>query len=922
MPPERIRLDFSTVTGLPLLQCYSLSRDGQSLSVGPGGKRPLRTNFKGAKILVLLLVRLARWRGVLETQRPEVIPLIDGLAKTEGSALPSDAVAFGVCLHQIKKTQWLRDMLAFAGDSNEEEAKERFHRWFHLENATGRNKSGDIARIGIYKRVLPPEAVRVFLDDVELNGVALDVLERRLAGMEPLQGSWPPALNANALRMLGYMPSVAPSVRDREEDLKNIDQRYDEGKCRVVVLVGGAGEGKTTLAIEWLRARVGSGSLRQRLVFTWSFYQQGYKGPSGQLLTAFWAQLAEALGVVLSDRMLDTEKAALLWNAMQSTPTLLWLDGLEVMLREQCRQPGSIHDAALAELIQLAVMHPESHESFIFCASREHLRGQLRSAHPEVQHVILSRVRVSAPALGDLTSQSRHSALELSLGAWSAACFGGADAPTLRSLVRAKLDALSEDRLRAIMLAPCLFDRPAEWEHVHWLLTSTPPLPGLYVPTETMSDDAWSEAVDELVMSGLLRVNAASALELHPLVIECMAEDLRASSPKTWSTAQARLRDYFAAIPASDTPDTLEALEPLFRAVWHGCKAGEYQKTFETIGLPRISRGTSAYIVTEFHAHTASVASLELLCPDHQTFPTGCDLSDEGRLFALVGIGYSLHDLDRFEEAYRTMRVAWSRITSSHKIDWVGPASMTLLRLQYIFGELEASRPVMKRLLKAFLTAPISGKSFGVPPSFVAQALGWTGTVCCRTLWALGHRRRARFFLWLICSKTRSVIGKPEMILLPMGSRVWHALLLLDMSEWQACAKAEAAGELDELDIRARLTGMSDWVRGRIRSEHARTLKPGGQRDTLVEQAVMLMQAALKEVQGHYCWLEASMHLDLARHHVHFGDPVASKRHQSACLSIADEHGFKLLRADALNLILENTDAGIGGAERGHKLET
>jgi hypothetical protein len=901
MPSERIRLDFASFSDVPQLHRYGLSMGRQTLSVGPGGERPLRSTFKGANILLLLLVRLARWRGVREDLRPEVIPVIEGLAKASAAALMSDAVAFGTCLHQIHKTHWLRDMLAFSTDGEEDakEAKERFHRWFHLENATGRNKTGDMARIGIYKQALPPEAVRVFLDEVEISGVALDALERRLAGMKPLQGSWPPLLSATGVRLLGYLPSVAPSVREREADLLLLDRRYDEAACRMTVLVSAPGEGKSTLAIEWLRTRMGVGSLRQQLVYTWSFYQQSYRGETGQLLTAFWRGLAEALGVTLDDRMLDTEKAARLWEAMLLTPTLLWLDGMEVMLREQCRQPGGIHDAALAELVNLVVMHPEPHDCFILMASREHLRGHLRSAHPEVQHVLLSRVKAPVPVLGALPSQVGPSALELSLGAWSDQGEAPKDAATLRPLLRAKLGALAAENHRAILLAACLFDRPPEWEHVHALLTSTSPLPGLHVPEETMPDDAWSEAVDQLAMSGLLRVNAAGALEMHPLVAESLAEDFKLSSPKTWAAAHARLRDHFAAIPASDTPDTLEEMEPLFRAVWHGCQAGEYQKTYQTIGLPRISRGTSAYVMTDLNAHTAALTSMEQLCPDHVAFPTGCDMDDGGRLFVLVGIGYCLYDLDRFEEAYRPMRVAWSRITKAHGIDWVGPTSMTLLRLQYVFGDLDQSMPVMKRLLKGFMSAPISGKSFGVPPSFVAQALGWTGVVCCRTLWALGHRKRARFFLWVICGKTRSVIAQPKMILLPMASRPWHALLLLDMGDWQTCAQAEAAGELDHLDIRARSTGMDDWVRGRIRSEQARTLKAGKPRDALRQEAVNLIQAALKKVQGHYQWLEASMNLDLARHHQLFGHVEVAEKHRLACLTIAEERGFKLLRADA-----------------------
>ena len=140
------------------------------------------------------------------------------------------------------------------------------------------------------------------------------------------------------------------------------------------------------------------------------------------------------------------------------------------------------------------------------------------------------------------------------------------------------------------------------------------------------------------------------------------------------------------------------------------------------------------------------------------------------------------------------------------------------------------------------------------------------------------------------------------MILLPMASRAWHALLLLEMGDWQTCAKAEAAGELDNLDIRSRSTGMDDWVRGRIRSEQARTLKPGEARQALFQESTNLMLSALSRVQGHYRWLEASLHLDLAKHYFAAGALADAENHREACLGLAQKNGFKLLQAQAAEL--------------------
>jgi hypothetical protein len=59
------------------------------------------------------------------------------------------------------------------------------------------------------------------------------------------------------------------------------------------------------------------------------------------------------------------------------------------------------------------------------------------------------------------------------------------------------------------------------------------------------------------------------------------------------------------------------------------------------------------------------------------------------------------------------------------------------------------------------------------------------------------------------------------------------------------------------------------------------------------------MQIGLARVQGHYRWLEASLHLDLTRHYQAAGDGPLAKKHRQACLTMSGEHGFKLLRTEA-----------------------
>lgn len=908
-PLEHFRLDCQTLPGgevRPVRLTFSCPEG--VVSSGPEGARRCSWNYRGPRLMLLALVRLARWWG--REGDAEMLPLMAGRVAPAG--LLMDVIALGKALHQYKVHSWLRDMIVMDVPESDEAVGERLNRWFYRENATGRSKQGTLAIIGANREHLPPEAVEVWLDGKPATPLELDRIERRLAAIHGLEASWPPFLPCQKPELAGYQPTVAARFIRRDDCMERLGKLYKRENSHVIIICAAGGQGKTTIALEWLREAAASGYLRQGRVFYWPFYLQGYAGCCGQWMHDFWQKLGAALGVTVADNDLPAHRAEAFATAMRKSPTLLFLDGLEVLLRRGCDLPGGIQDAALALLVE-AIAYQDVPGSLVLATSRELLSGRLRASQPAVQHFYLPDLEQSrdqpAPHLPSIALEHSASALEWTLASWEAGAGPLSEEllqlvkqesaeDRLRTLIRRRLSSLTDEVQRAILLGAALFDRPAEWQHLHPLLSAQPPITGLCPQVGPLSDEAWTSALEQVLETGMLRLTAESALEMHPEIRRCLADDFSRSSPRTWFAAQAWLRDYFAAIPTQDAPDTLEKMQPLFRAIWHGVQAGETSHATDQIADARIYRGTSAYLIEELGADAEALTLAEYVCPDHLSFPAGSDLTSNQRVLTQVSIAYVLERMGRLHEAREVSRVLWERVLPKHQIDVVGPAACLVLRFQAIYyGELDGSMSVILRMLRAFLATPLSAQAMRVPPPFIAVAVGWSAVTSARALWEMGKPRRARAVLWAALTKCRSLAGNPQQLLLSASSRVWHALLLLDMGEWETVLRADEAGELRGIDLHSRRTGMDEWVRGAYRRQEAQLMKSGPHRQELAMCAQKHLNQALETAQkGRYRWQEACIQLELTRLHLEaLASSEEAEKHRFQCLAIAEAEGFQLI---------------------------
>src|SRR5262249_26381519 len=141
-----------------------------------------------------------------------------------------------------------------------------------------------------------------------------------------------------------------------------------------------------------------------------------------------------------------------------------------------------------------------------------------------------------------------------------------------------------------------LFDRPATKAALA-ALRARPEIPGLTEPLLDLPEEEWQWSVSLLRDYGLLLPadpQQPGALDAHPLVRVYFQEELGRERHQGWQEGNLRLYEHLKGA-APELPETLEAMEPLYTAVVHGCRAGRQQEALDEVYWRRIQRGSEFY---------------------------------------------------------------------------------------------------------------------------------------------------------------------------------------------------------------------------------------------------------------------------------------------------------------------------------------
>ena len=111
------------------------------------------------------------------------------------------------------------------------------------------------------------------------------------------------------------------------------------------------------------------------------------------------------------------------------------------------------------------------------------------------------------------------------------------------------------------------------------------------------------------------------------------------------------LFEYFQTVPEKHQPDTLAELEPLYRAVLHGCLAGEYKKARKDVYWLRILRGAKQYTLDELGAYSQDLIAISAFFPQGWSQPVSIGLTENDQAWLLQAASFCLMSLGRLAEA-------------------------------------------------------------------------------------------------------------------------------------------------------------------------------------------------------------------------------------------------------------------------------
>ena len=510
---------------------------------------------------------------------------------------------------------------------------------------------------------------------------------------------------ATLAALLAELPGATPRLYGRAADLERIEVRFGGGAPArpggVLLWVAPGGVGKSALTRWWIEHHHWPAGTR---CIGHSFYSQGSQNQTVSA-RAFLLRALAALGDAPEPTTSDHDLGRRLAERAAAAPTLLVLDGLEP-LQQAATDPGlngRLKDQGLAALLEGLGRAPG--QALCLASSRLPIPDALIESQPAFHQVplgVLPRagsvellgargLEGTPEQLDALAARCADHPLALVLAAElthsflgnQAAAFLARDWPVLpaggperhAATLMGWLDAALRDEQaaldRALVRVLGLFDRPAPWGAIQALKDQEPPIGGLTEALHGASEAELEEGLARLRQWGLAdregagvagRMPALLAIDAHPLVREHFGQALEAESPAAWRAAHGVLFDWFRAQPAEHQPATLEDLEPLYRAVGHGCRAGRYDAAKREVYQDRILRGGQGYTLFQLGAISADLAALAGFFPAGWSRPpaTG-DLTEPDRSWLIADVAYCLMSLGRLDEALGPRRMGRER---------------------------------------------------------------------------------------------------------------------------------------------------------------------------------------------------------------------------------------------------------------------
>jgi tetratricopeptide (TPR) repeat protein len=461
---------------------------------------------------------------------------------------------------------------------------------------------------------------------------ALSLLQTALENLES-QGGSPPRVTSSLSRQIwiAALPSLRGTTFGRDQQLRTLHDHLGAPRTHIVAIVGLGGCGKSQIVGSWLASLSPDYDHAER-IFGWSFYAQGTGQHAAVSSDDFFARAFEFFGVQCSDAD-ALSRAHALAQSIRARRTILILDGLEPF---QDGSRGQVRDQALKYLLKdlatamnglcvITTRPPFTELDGMRGATFE--RIELRGLTPEAGAALLRerKVRGGAPELQAAAAAFHGHPLSLAvLGNYIREACGGVlarsqidlfalDAQDKQPLDRllTSYDQLFDGDRKGVLRTIALFDRPVALEDLHVVRALC----------DMREDRRWNRAINALEEGELLRRDEATeTLDLHPLIRGHFAHKFEVEHVDEFRAAHRQLFDDLCA-RAPDRPTNLAGMNPLYRAVAHGCHARRWEDAFIVL-RDRIRQGDAHVSLKKFGAVSADLAAFAcFFTPEWEPIP-------------------------------------------------------------------------------------------------------------------------------------------------------------------------------------------------------------------------------------------------------------------------------------------------------------
>lgn len=474
---------------------------------------------------------------------------------------------------------------------------------------------------------------------------------------------------------VSLLPITDLQVFGREAELDLLGDAWKQARTNVVQLLAFGGVGKSTLINSWLSQLDRNKYLGARRVYAWSFHWQGSGSEIKSSGDYFIEHALEWFGDENPTTGTALSKAARLTERIRRSRTLLILDGLEPLQYPPGHKQGLVENPAVALLIRELA---SDNSGLCLISSRLAVADLAPFQDGRVQTLELDHLDTEAGVelLTSLGVEGENSEFISAVNEYGGhplclSLLGGyinvvhareiskfrelqslADVQGLgihaRKLVRAYIEWFRGSPEYAMLCALGLFDRAVALEELRTLCASES-IAGLTQSLAGLTQAQWGYGIKKLEDANLISMDSRAGvamIDCHPLVRDFLADYLQQEHAEIWKRGNSQIFQYLKST-TSEHPASMAELEPLFRAVTHGARAGLYQEAFQLY----FDRIKNRYCMLTAGSHYTDQTCIRAFFSRPWTEPVE-DLSEVAKFHLLSSAASNLMSLGKIEEAF------------------------------------------------------------------------------------------------------------------------------------------------------------------------------------------------------------------------------------------------------------------------------